>query len=331
MSVPSSDRSNVTCVMPRWLYASADVTFMVMRGPVSVMSSWPSALSFPILAGWDSIGDTREGAASGGTVLQIQGYGFNVSATDYVCQFFRGNSSMTVPGDASSSTVMQCEVPAWGSVYPASGGRVMVRVMKGSMFLDYTAGGVEAVVCGALDTACSFGFYPVWNSSALSSAGSLEGSAGGGKSLEILGYGFDPESEYYCNFTSTVANGTEIQWTAQSVPVRPISTSELTCVTPHWRYDEASAEVSVHVQATGRALTIAGLNVVSKYRFQTIWYNPSLLTVRAKGGENITVFGAGFDLTFSGYACGFVLHSHDGLGANYGDSLLLQSSSRLSP
>ncbi|MFN9904000.1 MAG: IPT/TIG domain-containing protein, partial [bacterium] len=99
----------------------------------------PPTLS--ISPGWDHIGNISEGMASGGVVINIQGYGFNVSAADYICRFSLGHRQIESNGRATSSTQLQCKVPAWGSAYPAFNERVKVSLLKGDVPLDYTAGG----------------------------------------------------------------------------------------------------------------------------------------------------------------------------------------------
>eukprot|EP00961_Rhodomonas_salina_P262791 3551129-Rhodomonas_salina.1 len=95
-------------------------------------------------------------------MLLFDGYGFNVSNSPYSCIFERGLQTMITDAQPLNSTSLQCLTPAWGSIYPADGGSVLVEVYEGSDLLDYTGGNFMDTPCQP-GGRCQFDFYEDWN------------------------------------------------------------------------------------------------------------------------------------------------------------------------
>ena len=53
-------------------------------------------------------------------VMVIEGYGFDVSATNYECMFSKGDDSMSTGGVALSRTQLKCPIPIWGAQFTAA-------------------------------------------------------------------------------------------------------------------------------------------------------------------------------------------------------------------
>ncbi|KAJ1493136.1 hypothetical protein T484DRAFT_1769284, partial [Baffinella frigidus] len=296
MAYPSPDHRSVMCIAPFWDYPAqvASISLTAASGERTIVYFDEMMIvdntPFEYTQGWDKISE-HTGVASGGTVLELTAYGLTKMSSDYVCVFTRGNETLQTMATVTSSVDASCETPVWGSVFPAAGGRVVVSVMQGDVFLNYTAGGLEAMTCGN-ETACNFLFTQVWNGTSDVSPGN--GSASGGSMVTVEGFGFDPAAEYYCNFTAL--NG---EW-AVSLPVHPTSVTELTCTTPFWNFVDATTSISLHGPDGGAIPTFTP----AAFHFIHRWFSSDSDSAPAKGGKLFTISGDGFH-SQAAYRCEF--------------------------
>ena len=296
---PSQDHRSLRCIVPFWNYSAQVAALSVTAddGHRTIVyfdeTRMVDNTTFEFVQGWDAISE-HVGPASGRTGLAITAYGLTVGSSEYSCVFTRGNSTMETSISVVSSVLAECDTSVWGSMFPADGGRVLVSVVTDGVVLDYTAGSLEAATCGN-ETICSLEFFQVWNGT--SSGSPSNGSASGGSVVTIEGYGFDPAAEYYCNFTTLHG-----EW-AVSRPVFATSVTELTCITPLWKFKDALTYITLHEKEGGEVVKDVAFDH-AVFHFIHRWFHPIEDFAPAKGGKLLTILGDGFHKR-TDYQCKF--------------------------
>ena len=109
---PSSSTS-ILCALPPWHYGSGALNLTVMQGGKSLSDPKKPPLVFSITGRFTAIAPIT-GNATGGTVLQVFGDGFNRTDNTYVCRFatatYKANSLAVKP---TNSSYLECRVPFW--------------------------------------------------------------------------------------------------------------------------------------------------------------------------------------------------------------------------
>jgi len=188
---------------------------------------------FEYFEGWDRSSPTSV-PASGGTVIQINGYGFKVGG-NYSCGFSRraDSADMLVTGTATSQTVLLCQTPNWGASFVGQmfcmpcdvddpgilsvPPMVSVSIYRGNTLVQFTDGGLAPVppladnICAG--DACRFEFFTNWLSASVNGS-VMEGNAGGtgadGMQVSIVGAGFSLNQSYHCKFETDNASVTTL-------------------------------------------------------------------------------------------------------------------------
>jgi hypothetical protein len=294
-----ADSVTLRCVMKPWINSSQVATLDVVKGSATLFRP-DGALDFEIVSGWDALSlPASTGPAAGQWIVGINGFGFHLART-YKCIFERlPTEKLNTSATVVNTTYIECQAPAWGAKYPATGGRVRVQVWfdVNSAAISFANGRDDASYACSNTPNCSVGFYANWVG--LSSNSPSRGGAEGGTAITIQGFGFDPEREHFCKFTA--ANGR----TAQSSRVYTSSgsnTTQLVCTTPYWQYAQASTVLSVYQYNTTQLVAHESADVI--YNFSTSWVAKSQDAGVAKGGDILRISGAGFDPALS-YVCRF--------------------------
>jgi hypothetical protein len=111
-TLPSSSTA-VLCALPTWPYGAGALSLTVMQGGKSLGDPAKPALIFSITGRFTIIAPIM-GNATGGTVLQVFGDGFNSTDNTYVCRFatvgYAANSLTVKP---FNSSYLECRVPFW--------------------------------------------------------------------------------------------------------------------------------------------------------------------------------------------------------------------------
>jgi hypothetical protein len=317
---PPGSYNSGSCLTPAFPYSGMNVEFrieLVKSGDRVLVeyigASETGADVFEFVAGWDyvvsgaNISDPSD-LASGGSQVEIHGYGFALNVSQYLCIFNRlsvniltHNTSVTTAASLNSTAivistgVLLCLTPAWGLHYPV--GRVNLVVQDASSVVPYTAGGINTSEC-AQELRCSIQFTISW-SNMFPAAGQALQSTGG--VYHVQGFGFDPAANYTCRIAH--ASG--------SITFDSISqgtTTRISCVTPVLNFSLTGLRENLMLQlletVDGRIITSNKLDVGSNMTFVQSWVTTSVSEAPAKGGGMISVGAAGLSQAML-YACNF--------------------------
>eukprot|EP00960_Hanusia_phi_P035650 751849-Hanusia_phi.AAC.1 len=222
------------------------------------------------------------GPASGGSTVSVRGYRFSATAT-YVCLYSRNLTEMEEQGSYVDDGLVLCPTPVWGREVSAMGGRVNLDLLY------------EGFKFPKASRDFSFEFYMVWNSSYVSLE---QASVKGGSILELRGYGFYPDLDYFCLY--------EAFQTTVAVRAEYTSVTSLTCPTPVVQFPSTSVTVSLSYSFNGTNVSIPQLDstILTLFLYE---YVDSVTPASgwAKGGQVITVLGQGF-VPDADYKCKFV-------------------------
>jgi len=232
-----------------------------------------------------------KGRANGGTLLNFTGAGFDMK-TNYSCVFSRGSLQMTGSATVLSSVLVQCITPYWGSTNPS--GIVQVDLASMDRILPNDC---------EISESCEFTFFSSWMQVQPKSA-----DAKGGDNITIMGFGFEASASYRCRFEAgeNGVNATGIL----------ISSSELVCTLPSWRFAASSADILLY-QVHTHTMLVNSVNTTTEASFLipsegTVgfillsgWTSHNQSTGASKGGDIILIGGFGFDVTSTDYTCNF--------------------------
>ena len=136
--------------------------------------------------------EQTSGSASGGSVLEIEGAGFDVSRSDYECEFAgKIGEVMVGPAVAETARRLRCTTPPWGQNYSA--GPVGITVLMNSSVVEQCANA----------SSLNFSFIPTWDpgASLLPVIKAFELHSNSGIAITIRGHGFDQRNNYSCNIS----------------------------------------------------------------------------------------------------------------------------------
>ena len=328
VSKPASP-STLVCSLPVFGYAESTAVLSVYNvDTISIVSGPPSESTASLIlftAGWLSV-QAVEGAgnckrctfdfsvvacnlAKGGGRLKITGFGFDATASDYVCKFLCSpdinplcNSDGTfvqgpIPSFPSaiflpSSQTLYCNTPLWPFDSHALAGRTRLVIEKGGVRIPLYSSPSSG---GCVDY---FDFLEGWDYSkirltALATAGSAV--------ITISGYGFDTSfRNYTCAFTAAAnRRGTP------AVVAGPLT---LVCPTPTWDLPVPSdgADVSVYKQScAGANGASSACDESAKVRANDadsmgkVFFLPAVASLAPSASssptQSVTVLGGGFD------------------------------------
>ena len=159
--------------------------------------------------------EQTSGSAGGGSVLEIEGSGFDVSRSDYECRFAGEIGEIMVgPAVAETAQRLRCTTPPWGQNY--SSGPVGITVLMNSSVVEQCAHA----------SSLNFSFTTTWDpgASLLPVIQASELHSNSGIAITIRGYGFDQGKNYSCN----ISMGTPAHVALIGV-ARFVSVTELVC------------------------------------------------------------------------------------------------------
>ena len=342
--------SMLICTIPIFNYAESVGILSVYNSDTATLIPGPSPGSTASLitftGGWQMM-EAVEGTGScrrctsdsslvacnlalGGGRLMITGFGFDPTASDYVCKFicspdinpactngtFVQGAIPTYPSSLfqPSSQTLYCNTPLWPFDAHNFAGRTRVVVEKGGVQLSLFPSQ------GASPCLDYFDFLEGWDyqsvrGTALATAGSV--------TLTISGYGFDPAfRNYTCVFSAFPS--------LRGTPALVVSSLELVCPSPAWdlpvppggadvfiykqscagaRGSAAACDGGSQVQANG-ANSAGNLVLVAAVASISPTSSPST-------AQLVTLLGGGFDPTRYAYA---VLLSDGAVHANFSAS-----------
>ena len=283
-----------------------------------------------------STGNASEGFARGGEPLKIVGSGFQKGSSGLACRFVDGARAVTAAAEALSTTELACTTPAW----PYEATEVELQILDGNARIPHSSGG-----------AVPFTFRASWRFP------SIQGSSiDGGAVVSVVGFGFDPQSEYTLLFALSTngtngTNGTDDDaygmldgdnetTAALFATAFPSSYSAIEFTAPEGPPVEQVTVCSLETQGGESVLLDAAAESVA-FEFVADWYgaesvweglrfggaNETLrLASPATGGVSITIFGHGFSM---GIAYGCVFTSSKGNTAYSADAINITDSQLL--
>ena len=329
--------NTIVCESPVWEHGASSADLTLMKGQTEVTHTGDAATaSFTFLAGWDAR-DRDDlasiGPASGGNNLIFVGYGFDHSAS-YLCMFARDGKHINSTAMVLSNRQLSCPTPAWGLYFEDSWGAGSSygtvppeRPVSLSIYSDtfqhlipktdvVSLGPLSAVggLSGGLDESfceeddCKFNFYTVWSKASVADMVDGLAALSGGQILAVHGYGFSRNASFYCNlYVAPCPDGTCFAFSQQTAPARPVNTSYLECILPEWdflpsqRVAHLSLVMSSH-DTSSYDIPKIGANV--SLQFVTAWSSVRPSWSPSKGGAEIELSGAGFDIS-TNYTCRF--------------------------
>lgn len=250
-------------------------------------------------ASWESK-SSGAGSALGGQIIYINGYGFDIAASDYVLKFVSTAdptrvAQSVVPAKPNSQNVMQTVIPRWD--FDASGGLGVTRVQleKGGIAIPYTGAAADQI----------FTYTDIWTVLSLSSGLSTYAS----ETLVVSGAGFEVGSnDYSCQFETQTLPKTFL-----GVGGTVVSAIAIECTTPHWKVMAELTRVTLYKMnckgARGANVDCLAENLVNnnnmfrEYTFIEAARNLSFNSALAShvGTTMITVYGGGFNANRKDY------------------------------
>jgi hypothetical protein len=293
------NNSRLMCRSPEWPYAASRTRLAIFANRVELV--YQGNPEFDFFEGWDAVSSLPQAVAlkgplSGGTVLQVHGYGFNATAK-YECIFYSQSNQLSSPAVVMSSSSARCVTPSWGSRYPSSSNTLtaidivkhlssMSLAGQTNVTLPFTNGGISkenTTKCLHSDLKCNFLFYQYMNSSA-SVPRNIRSS---GENITVSGLGFHPNGNYTCMISST--DKTSPKGIASYVDLTTIL-----CPIATWEH-AYTQEATLHVwQGTNKMSDESFENFFNVLEV-TVSVNPP--SVSAEGGTDLTVSGFGFDIS----------------------------------
>jgi hypothetical protein len=104
--------SEIQCVAPQWQYGAAKVSLHVFDSLGSEMVTAGPQFEFTYKSAWTSK-DVSQGPAKGGTIVTVNGVGFQDISVDYTCVFKDFLTSVLSHAEAISRNAIACVVPEW--------------------------------------------------------------------------------------------------------------------------------------------------------------------------------------------------------------------------
>lgn len=181
-----------------------------------------------------------------------------------------------------SSHLLSCSMPNWGATFTATS--LVLKVRGDGTVVDKHTFGLQYVPV-----------YEYWLAQ-----NETIGDAAGGTPIMLQTNGLivdDRALPYECIFSDALGG------TAVSVPVSPVSPSELVCIAPAWGRKNTAAVTSVSLYNRLRSLIVPykGPEGSNSFEFTVSWARVQENYILASGGE-ISVIGAGLR-TQGAYRC----------------------------
>ena len=276
------NQSLMQCTSPRFVKGSGWTRFSVYDLSGNELVG-PRNATYKIPCSWFDISPSY-GSVLGGTLLTILGDEFDVTKT-YICNFSAGSHFETSSANISGSNSLICEVPAWNDKNQKNISFAIFEDGEACIF-------VKGIHC-TTDYYFGFEFVP-----SIGQVMPTRSSALGGTSLLIYGTGFLPENVYMCVFTSMSVGCPD---SVESV-MQYVDNSTSTCVVPFWPCEAGIV-----------ALSFEGLNKTISFVFIPIVNFTSQTQALAKGGFQLTVYGAGFSFGryFAVFSENDIKYSHE--------------------
>jgi hypothetical protein len=321
LSAPLNLTENVTgsatCLSPYFPYSAQKVIFSIefKKGGVNSEVEYESTSSrmgseektFEFTVGWDYIVSgtnvtNPSSLASGGSIMDLHGYGFNSS--QYFCRFndSRVTSVAETLATLISPVLLRCLTPSFST---RLGGRVNVLLKQHGVEVPYTAGGMDKIeYCNQL-TRCSMEIFVAWSRMfpGTAGAGIEPGILATGGMLQVEGFGFDPTVAYICR----------VKYTAGFIDVQSTSHTESTQISfaiPALNFSLASArqDLIVEILDDGSVITSNSTDMAlnSTITFFQTWTTKDVSEGPVIGGTLISVSARGLSPDVS-YACYFEL------------------------
>ena len=280
----------LSCIAPEWQFTPSSVNVSIMVEG-SVLSKIGIPIRFIFTGQWISINQNTF-MARGGQSVVLNGSGFDPSpGVSYSCEFVSSSdssTSLTTVGQVSGNSVT-CQSPAWNRYVESAS----LRLLRGSETVHFAGlAGVDLI-----------DFVTGWDSADVSS-----GSAGGGETIMIRGFGFNRLQTYACNFSNSD------DWMMGTISV--LDSSRLECSTPVWgsMYEQATTVLNV-VDGDGNVLDFYGGTTAAfapdvEFEFKTGWTSDGTgpRQFHSAGGSDLIVSGFGFVSTVD-YLCLFTAPS----------------------
>jgi len=327
-----TDSLTLVFILPAWglQHAANSVTVYLRNDGVLVPRVLPSLQTIQFSESWAGVSYLANQlkttvSSEGGSTITVHGNGFDTSKTiQYQCFFTEQccQRPPCAPSDcislpslgvyAHSSTRIECEFPAWGTLYPYSGAYVQQSVYT-TLTLTNTHRQQEVLFTGHNGFEYEFQelFKNVFPKTMPITGGSIT----------IFGSGFDSDCEksgrgcYLCVFSaseSTTLYGAGKPCADSSCKGAlsvPTSTKEVTCAFPNWGASNSAGQIMVTlVHESGHLVshvseTSSGGNVADKFLLtEESWISFQPRAAYLISTTEITVVGAGFE-TFSQYSC----------------------------
>eukprot|EP00961_Rhodomonas_salina_P158546 2133917-Rhodomonas_salina.1 len=297
------------CSTPEWVLAAGTIPFTLLRR-FDAQDAWHEAVHsgadlnrrFTFLEEWHGINGTTstrlELGAQGGELFTVEGHGFDDSgSTFYSCVFQNLADTfqeLTSAGTVLNPSTLQCVSPRWGFQYGEA--TVQLRIQHGNdpVYLtpldDPTLTSDESCATAR----CNLDLYAMWDSRAPSPA---FGCATGGSAVLMHGAGFtSPSSNGSTTYSCVFSSGT----TQVSVPALLVNSTAVSCTTLPWTSPNLTAHFTL-----SNAVAINTPNLTAEFDFVACWLTKNASTGRARGGELLRLFGAGFEDALGTYSCLF--------------------------
>jgi len=294
--------SEIQCVAPLWRYGASSISLHIFDSYGSEIYILGPEFVFTFESTWNNK-DVSEGPSKGGSIVTVNGEGFQDVSVDYKCLFSFDSTTVTSHAESISRNIIVCVVPEWPFQAAVS------------TFSVYAAD--ELVIFeGSGASSGRFVFREGWDGSIGPSVFSTRNTVFGANSymptvISIQGFGLIKDSmEYSCIF----AIGLQTETTAALV----VSHKKIECPIPAIGLTQVigggvDSETNAPIISVNPSLEIKrGSGVVSFYDFTdsvstsletfilvSTWHSAQVTgtnhEIQSSGGKSIFVSGAGFD------------------------------------
>jgi hypothetical protein len=311
----ATSHTSITCLTPAWgRYQPAGSTTVILRhgaddlNPVSPVGS----AEFEFIVRWKSFTSTTKYGAKGGDRLDFEAAGLT-STYSYKCYFestTNANHYLESTATYESVSALSCATPAWGKTYTDT---------VADVYVIEVAGSTETTVAqwarfGTLASS-EFSFYRAWDRVSPTSVSAL-----GGDVISLRTYGTLSHAYYVCAFQDVSHPSRQVVSSVHGgllLSGPDHDSNEINCTVPAWGalYPAAVVNVSLYRVDKYAALNLSTVDIAetvvavgnATINVTAEWDQLSYDAVYgAKGGDVITLSGAGFDPDESDYFCAFV-------------------------
>ena len=295
----SVEPHQIVCIVPAWTLPAQTITPMLLLNGRPVKQSeqavdlakkvsgthktnfLDASTVFEYVEGWNGASVSDDS----GLVI-IEGAGFS-TIRSYECQFFdkanlEAANSMQTKASVGSSSRLSCAIPVWGSMFTATS--LLLKVRGDGAAIDKRTFGLQYIPVKE--------FWIGQNAST--------GDASGGTVIMLTTRGLIVDVSqlpYECVFTSAAGNK------AVSLPVSPLSPSELLCVAPDWGRKNTATTTTMTLFNRVRNLIVPfeGAPGSNTFAFTASWFQVQQKHIPASGGV-LAIIGFGLHHT-APYRC----------------------------